>query len=99
MDLIRGLQIIDNIDRLLRINYDNKAIKLFSKNNHGLSKSKHIDIKFLVVKKRVQSGQMTIEHISIDFILADLLTKGLPPKVFRHYVLNMRILLLNETFI
>ncbi|KAL5555019.1 hypothetical protein UlMin_037255 [Ulmus minor] len=52
-NFITRLQIVDGIERPLRINCDNKAAKLYSKNNGSSSKSKHIDIKFLVVKERV----------------------------------------------
>lgn len=52
-NFIIGLQIVDGIERPLRINCDNKAIELYSKKNHRSSKFKHIDIKFLVVKERV----------------------------------------------
>ena len=45
--------IVDGIERPLRINYDNKVAELYSKNNKSSSKSKHIDLKFQVVKKRV----------------------------------------------
>ena len=52
-NFITELQIVNGIEKPLRINYDNKVAELYSKNNQSLSKSKHIDIKFLVVKERV----------------------------------------------
>ncbi|KAL6329637.1 hypothetical protein AAG906_026357 [Vitis piasezkii] len=57
------------------INCDNKVAKLYYKNNRSLPKSKHIDIKFLVVKERVQSLQVSIKHISTNSMIADPLTK------------------------
>ena len=71
-NFIIELCIVDGIERPLRINCDNKAIELYSKNNKSLSKSKHIDLKFLVVKERVQSFQVSIEHTSINFMIADI---------------------------
>ena len=50
-NFIARLHIIDGIDKPLRINCDNKAAELYSKNNRSSLKSKHIDIKFLVVKE------------------------------------------------
>ena len=50
------LRIVDRIERLLKLFYDNKSIVLYSNNNRSSTKSKHINIKFLVVKERVQSG-------------------------------------------
>src|SRR3954469_3242967 len=49
-NLITGLQVVEGIESPLKINCDNKAAELYSKNNRSSSKSKHIDIKFLVVK-------------------------------------------------
>ena len=49
-------------------------------------KSNHIDIKFLIVKERVQSGQLSIEHISTNSMVMDPLTKGLPPKIFHEHI-------------
>ena len=51
-----------------------------------MSKSKHIDIKFLVIKEKVQNRLMSIEYISTELVIADPLTKGLPPKVFKEHV-------------
>ena len=53
-NFITILRIVDGIERPLRIKCDNKAVELYS-NNKNSSKSKHIDLKFLVVKERVQS--------------------------------------------
>jgi len=94
-NLITGLQVVEGIERPLKINCDNKAAELYSKNNRSSSKSKHIDIKFLVVKERVQSFQVSIEHISTDSNIADPLTKGLPPKVFHEHVAHMGVVRLD----
>ena len=80
----------------MRINCDNKAVELYSKNNRSSSKSKHIDIKFLVVKERVQSLQVLIEHISTNSMIVDPLTKGLPPKVFHEHVTRMGVVHIND---
>ena len=50
-NFITGLPIVDGIDRPLKINCENKAVELYSKNNRSSSKSKHIDIKFLVLRR------------------------------------------------
>ena len=73
---------MDNIERPLKLYCDNKLVVLYSNNNRSSTKSKHIDIKFLVVKEKVQSGQISIEHLGTNSMIADPLTKGLPPKVF-----------------
>ena len=47
--------------------------------------AKHIDIEYYVVKDKVRDQVISLEHISTEKILADLLTKDLPPNVFREH--------------
>lgn len=54
-NFIRRLQIMDSIESLVKISCDNKVAKFYSKNNKNPSKSKHIDIKFFVVKESTKS--------------------------------------------
>ena len=70
---------------------------LYSNNNRSSTKSKHIDIKFLVIKERVQSRQISIEHLGTNSMIADPLTKGLPPKVFHEHVAHMGVLQFEES--
>ncbi|RDX69004.1 hypothetical protein CR513_51943, partial [Mucuna pruriens] len=77
---VTSLRVVDGIERPLKIYFDNNSIVLYSNNNKSSTKSKFIDIKFLVVKERVQNNQIFIEHIGTSFILVDPLTKGLIPK-------------------
>jgi hypothetical protein len=90
-NFVIGLRIVDTIKLLLKLYYNNSSVVLYSNNNRSSSKSKHIDIKFLTVKERVQSGIISIEHIGIDFMLADPLTKRLIPKQFHEHVAHMSI--------
>ena len=83
---------MDGIERPLKLFYDNKSAVLYSNNNRSSTKSKHIDIKFLVVKERVQSGQLSIEHIGTNSMVADPLTKGVPPKVFHEHTARMGVM-------
>ena len=90
-NFVTGLRIVDNIERPLKIFCDNQSAVSYSNNNRSSSKSKHIEIKFLVVKERVQSGKVSIEHIGTNSMVADPLTKGLLPKVFHEHVAQMGI--------
>ncbi|KAL3613382.1 hypothetical protein CASFOL_042795 [Castilleja foliolosa] len=90
-NFVTGLRILGGIERPLMIYCDNQSAVVFSNNNGTSSRSKHIGIKFLVVKERVQSGQIAIEHIATDFMIADPLTKGLPPKVFHGHTAHMGV--------
>ena len=73
---------MDGIERSLKIFCDNKSALLYSNNNRSSTKSKHIDIKFLIVKERVQSGQVSIEHIRTNCMVADPLTKDYHQRFF-----------------
>ena len=74
----------------------NKSAVLYSNNNRSSTKSKFLDIKFLVVKERVQSGLISIKHIGTNYMIADPLTKGLPPKVFHEHTAHMGVVSLQD---
>ena len=90
-NFVTGLCIVDTIERPLKIFCDNNSAVLYSNNNKSSTKSKHIDIKFLIVKERVQSGQLSIEHIGTNSMIADPLIKGVPPKVFHEHTAHMGV--------
>jgi hypothetical protein len=86
---IPGLKVIDNINEPLRLYCDNNPAVQYAHNNRSSGATKHIDIKYYVVKDKVQDHIINIEHISTDKMLADPLIKGLPPNVFREHVAGM----------
>ena len=98
-NFVTGLRVVDGIERPLKIFCDNKSAVLYSNNNRSSTKSKHIDIKFLVVKERVQSGQISIEHIGTNSMLADPLTKGLTPKAFHEHTAHMGVILFEDAMV
>ena len=98
-NFVTGLRIVDGIERPLKIYCDNKSAVLFSNNNRSLTKSKHIDIKYLVVKERIQNGDVSTEHIGTNSMIADPLTKGLLPKSFLDHVTHMGISSFGRTLI
>jgi len=75
---------------------DPHKIVLYSNNNRSSFKSKHIDIKFLVVKERVQSGQIFFEHIGTNSMIIDSLTKGLPLMVFHKHIAHMIVVMIED---
>ena len=91
-NFVTGLRVVDGIDRPLKIHCDNNSAVLYSNNNRSSTKSKFIDIKFLVVKERVQDRQIVIEHIGTNSMLADPLTKGLTPKAFHEHTAHMGVI-------
>ena len=95
-NFVTRLCILGGIERPLKIYCNNKSAVMYSNNNMSSSKSKHIDIKFLVVKERIQSGQGFIEHIGTNSMIVDPFTKGLTPKVFHEHTTHMGVILLDD---
>ena len=75
----------------MRIYCDNSVVVFLVKNNKSGSRSKHIDIKYLAIREHVKSSKVAIEHISIGLLIADPLTKELPPKAYKEHVEHMRL--------
>jgi hypothetical protein len=74
--------VVDNISRPLTLYCDNKAAIFFSDNNKSNGVAKHIYLKYLVVRDRIQDLTINLEYISTKKMLVDPLTKGLPPNIF-----------------
>ena len=78
-----------NLIKELTVYCDNNSAVLFINNNKGLKGSKHMEVKYLTIKEKVQTGDIAVEHISTDDMIVDPLTKGLRPCVFDRHVINM----------
>ena len=86
---ILGLQVVDSISKPLRIYYNNFAAVFLAKNNKSVSRSKHIDIKYLAIREHVKLNKVAIEHITTRLMITDPLTKELPPKAYKEHVGHM----------
>ena len=86
---ILSLEVVDSIDKPLKLYCDNEPAVLYAHNNKSSNAAKHIDIKYYVVKDKIRDHVISLEHISTEKMLADPLTKGLPPNVFREHVAGM----------
>jgi hypothetical protein len=84
-----GLRVVDSIEKPLKLYCDNNPAVEYAHNNRSSGAAKHIDIKYYVVKDKVRDHVISLEHISTDKMLADPLTKGLPPNVFRKHLAGM----------
>ena len=85
---------VDSISKPLILYCDNQPAVIYSSNNKSMSGAKHIDIKYHVVNERIQDQTINIKYINTKYIntkymLADPLTKGLPPSVFKDHVTDM----------
>jgi hypothetical protein len=78
--------VVDDIYRSLKLYYDNNPTVQYAHNNKSSGAAKHIDIKYYVVKDKVRDHIISLEHISTKKMLADPLTKCLPPNVFKEHV-------------
>ena len=87
---------MNSIEIPRKLFYDNNSAILYSNNNRDSTKSNHIDIKFLTVKKRVQSGQLSIEYIWTNPIVANLFIKRLSPKIYHEHTARIDVMLLND---
>ncbi|RVW83861.1 Retrovirus-related Pol polyprotein from transposon TNT 1-94 [Vitis vinifera] len=83
---ISGLRVVDSISRPLKIYCDNSAAVFMAKNNKSSSRNKHIDIKYLALRERVKEKTVVIEHVSTELMIANPLTKGMPPLKFKDHV-------------
>jgi hypothetical protein len=89
---VPGLRVVNSISRPLTLYCYNKSTVFFLSNNKSSDAAKHIDIKYFVVKDRVQDQTIEIERIIIKQIFVDPLTKGLPLNIFRDHVADMGLL-------
>ncbi|XP_070004809.1 secreted RxLR effector protein 161-like [Nicotiana sylvestris] len=81
-----GLGVVDTITKRLTIYCDNSAAVFFSKNNKYSKGVEHMGLKYFTVKEEVQKQKVSLEHIRTDLMIADPLTKGLHPKIFKEHV-------------
>ncbi|XP_022008232.1 uncharacterized protein LOC110907579 [Helianthus annuus] len=88
-NLITGLKVVISISRPLKIYCDNSAAVSFSNSNSSSGAGLYLDTKFLFVRERVEENNLCIEHISTKDMLADPMTKGLPPRTFQDLVMRM----------
>ena len=82
---------IDTVSKPIKLHCDNDAAVFFSKNNKSRSRIKHIDIKYLVVRENVRESKIIIEHIGTLLMVAEPMTKGLPPKLYKSHIDRMRL--------
>jgi hypothetical protein len=83
------LKVVDDIHRSLKLYCDNELAVTYTHNTRSSNATKHIGIKFYVVKDKVRDHAISPEHLSTKKMLVDPLTKGLPPNMFREHLIGM----------
>jgi hypothetical protein len=86
---VPDLRVVESIERPLKIYYDNDPAILYARNNKKTKVAKHINIRFYIVKMKIQDQTISLEYISTKKMIVDPFTKGLPPNVFREYLADM----------
>jgi hypothetical protein len=86
---VPDLGVVDSIEKPLKLYCDNELAVLYAHNNKKIKAAKYINIRFYVVKEKIQDQTINLEHISTKKMIVDPLTKGLPPSVFREHLAGM----------
>nr|GEV82974.1 retrovirus-related Pol polyprotein from transposon TNT 1-94 [Tanacetum cinerariifolium] len=73
---------------------DSKATIAISCNPVQHSRTKHIDVRYLFIKEKVENGIVELFFVETEYQLVDLFTKALPVERFQYLVrrLGMRCL-------
>ena len=66
------------------------AIDLANNPKHH-AKTKHIDIQYHFVREKIQEGTISLNYIPTKEQLADILTKGLNPSLFKVNFDNLQL--------
>jgi hypothetical protein len=88
---VSSLRVIDSIQRPLKLYCDNEQTILYAHNNKKTKAAKHMNIRFYIVKVKIQNQTISLEHISIKKMSVNPLTKGLLPSVFREHLADMSL--------
>ena len=91
-DFFSGLRIMDTIFEPLKSFGDNDVARRFAQNDKVFSKSKFLEVKYLVLKEKVRDRLVSIVGIPTSLMIADPLTKALGPKDYKEHVRNMGLI-------
>ena len=86
---VADLKVVDCIHKPLKMYCDNQLAVFNAHNNKSSNAAKTIEIRYYVVKDKIQDQTIGLEHIRTNDMLADPLTKGLPPSVFKEHLAGM----------
>ncbi|GJS29764.1 retrovirus-related pol polyprotein from transposon TNT 1-94, partial [Tanacetum coccineum] len=85
-NVISRLNIVDSISRPLILYCDNSSAVRFSNSTSSTGTGLYLKTTYLYVREKVEDNSIVIEYISTHDMLADPLTKGLPPKLLLEHV-------------
>jgi hypothetical protein len=61
---LSDLRVVDIIERPLKLYCDNEPTIFYAHNNKKTKTAKHINIRFYVVKEKIQDQTISLEHIT-----------------------------------
>lgn len=59
------------------------TIAMANRGASNSSRTRHIAIRYFFIKDRIDSGEVMVEHLGTDLMLADILTKPLQGELFQ----------------
>ncbi|KAM1632105.1 hypothetical protein ACFX2K_020035 [Malus domestica] len=88
-NFISSMNVVESIARPIQLWCDNKAAVFHARNNKRSNGTRHLDLKYKMIRKEVKKQQIKIDYIDTKSMLADPLNKALPNAVFHVHVKNM----------
>ena len=76
-NFIRGLGVVYSIEMPIMMYCDETVAVSFSNNFKGTSSARYIDVKYFVVKEKVEEGIITVVHTTTYNMVVDPLIKAL----------------------
>ncbi|KAE9248292.1 Retrovirus-related Pol polyprotein from transposon TNT 1-94 [Phytophthora fragariae] len=73
------------------INEDNQGAMALAKNVRYQARTKHIDIRYHYIRKKVVSNEVGLEYVDTKNQLADFMTKGLSSKTVRYLMMRSNV--------
>jgi hypothetical protein len=65
---------------------DNQACIILSQDPVGHRRTKHIDVRYHYIRELVAYRKATVTYLPTQDMIADILTKPLPARSFRHCI-------------
>lgn len=84
------------ISELVRIFYDNTSAINISNNLMLHARTKHIELKYHFLREKVQSKDVSLDHVSTKKQLVDIFTKSLPKATFKYLRGKLRVAPIHE---
>ena len=89
---IEMMNVLRIVARPLQIFCDNTAAVFYSKNNKRSSGTKHMHIKYRLIREKIKQGFVKVSYIDTTSMLADPLNKALSVATFKQLVKNIGLI-------